>query len=214
MSVSADTVKIITLGSFSISADGKPAAGEWPDETVKMLFCSLLSPLNLSFTWDRISRSMWGVPITPASRQRLETVCLRSLGSFLTRELGFNPLIAGDEGLRIDYQRIRVDAFEFHRSALEGLRLFSLGSHAAAFDEFSRAESLYGGSYLKGIPGRIAENTRNGLDSLYQTAVINTMPLTRNSQVAESNRMTALGQYLMVARRQSQALACFHNDTA
>ena len=74
MKVPADTVKILTLGSFSISVDGKPAAAAWPDETVKMLFCSLLSPLKLCFTWDRISRSMWGVPLTPAGRHRLEEV--------------------------------------------------------------------------------------------------------------------------------------------
>lgn len=165
------TLEIRTLGSFSISADGEPVATDWPDETVKVLFCSLLSPLDLYFTWDRICRSMFGVPATRTSRSRLEDICIRPLNSFLIKELGFNPLIAGPEGIKIDLQGIHVDAHEFYSTVLEGLRLLSLTNNAAALEKFSRANSLYAGIYLPGIPGKIIDNTRNDLESLYQTAV-------------------------------------------
>ena len=169
-----DTIlEILTLGRFSISVDGKPVATDWPDETIKVFFCSLLSPLDLSFTWDRICRSMWGEPATRTSRRRLEEIFIRPLNSFLLKELGFNPLIAGPEGIRIKQQGIYVDALEFYSTVVEGLRLLSLGNHAAALEKFSRANSLYAGCYLPGMPGKIIANTRNDLESMYRTAVVN-----------------------------------------
>jgi len=44
MSIPDTTLEIQTLGRFSISAEGKPVATDWPDEMAKVLFCSLLSP--------------------------------------------------------------------------------------------------------------------------------------------------------------------------
>jgi len=169
MDVPETILEIQTLGRFSISVDGKPVATEWPDETIKMFFCSLLSPLDLLFTWDRICRSMWGIPATRANRRRLDEAVIRPLTLFLIKEFGFNPLMTEPDGIRIDHQRIHVDAFEFHSTVLEGLKLLSLGNHAAALEKFSRANALYVGSYLPGIPGKITEKTRNELDAFYQT---------------------------------------------
>ena len=168
MSIPDTKLEILTLGRFSIFADGKPVATEWPDETVKALFCSLLSPLDIYFTWDRICRSMLGVPVTQTSRRQLEEILIRPLKSFLIKELGFNPIIISRECIRINQQHINVDALEFHSTVVEGLRLLSLGIHAAALDKFIRADSLYAGSYLPGITGKIIENTRNELESIYQ----------------------------------------------
>jgi hypothetical protein len=102
MNISDTTLEIRTLGSFSIFVNGRPVATDWPDETLKVLFCSLLSPLDISFSWDRICRSMWGIRATKTSICRLEELFLRPFGTFLVMELGFNPLIAGQEGIRID----------------------------------------------------------------------------------------------------------------
>ena len=44
MNISDTMLDIRTLGSFRISAKGKPVAVDWPDETQKVLFCTLLSP--------------------------------------------------------------------------------------------------------------------------------------------------------------------------
>jgi hypothetical protein len=199
MNISDTTLEIRTLGRFSISAAGKPVAADWPNETVKVLFCSLLSPLDLSFTWDRVCRSMWGVPATRTSMRRLEEIYIRPLISFLIKELGFNPLITGYEGIRIDLQRIQVDALEFHSTAVEGLRLLSIGNHAAALNKLSRADLLYVGSYLPGLPGKIITDTRNDLDSLYRTAVMDAMPLIRNSNCSRRNRRAEPVMYLMAA---------------
>ena len=175
-------LEIQTLGRFSISFDGKPVAKVWPYETVKVLFCSLLTPLDLYVTWDRICRSMLGVPATQTSRRQLEEVLLCPLNSFLIEEFGFNPLIAGHEGIRVDQQRLTVDASEFHSTAVEGLRLLSFGDHAAAIEKLNRANALYAGSYLAGIEGKIIGNTRHELESLYRTAVMNAMPFSRYKQ--------------------------------
>jgi hypothetical protein len=163
------TLEILTLGRFSILIDGKLVEADWPDETIKLFFCSLLSPLDLYVTWDRICRSLWNVPVTRVSRNRLEQSCIRPLKVFLIKELGFNPLITGQDGIRIDQQRIHLDALEFHGAVLEGLRLLSLDNHRAALVKFNRANTLYGGDYLPELPGKIIANTRTDLESLYRT---------------------------------------------
>ena len=166
------TPEILTLGRFCISVDGKPVATDWPDESVKVFFCSLLSPLDLFFTWDRICRSMLGEPATRTSRHQLDKICVRPLYRFLIKELGFNPLIAGIEGIRINQQIIHVDALEFYKTFLEGVRLLPLDNDAAAREKFNRANSLYAGNYLPGISGKIIEHTRDDLESLYRTSVM------------------------------------------
>jgi len=172
MNRSDSTLKILTLGRFSASYEGKPVAVDWPDESIKVFFCSLISPLDLYFTWDRICRSMLGVPETQASRHTLEELLIRPLNSFLIRELGFTPLIAGRDSIRINKNLIYVDAQEFHCAVIEGLRLLSIGEHIAALVKLERSTALYAGSYLPGINGKIIANTRNELKSLHQTALL------------------------------------------
>jgi hypothetical protein len=165
------TLNIQTLGRFTITVDGRAVAIHWPDETLKIFFGSLLSPLDLYFTWDRICRCLLGVPETRSSRRQLDELFIRPLHHFLSKELGFNPLIIGPEGIRIDPQGIYLDVFEFHRAVVDGLNLMSLDDLGGARKKFSRANLLYAGSYLPGMPGKIIEHTRMELDSLYQTAV-------------------------------------------
>ena len=172
MNRSDTTMKVLTLGRFSISMAGKPVAVDWPDETLKVFFCSLLSPLDIYFTWDRICRAMLGVAETRDSRRQLESTYIRPLNNFLFKELGFNPIIAGHEGISIDQHVIHVDALEFYRTVLEGLRLMSLTDHSAAIKKFSKANALYVGCYLPGMQGKIIINTRKELESLYRTALI------------------------------------------
>jgi hypothetical protein len=172
MNIHDTTLKILTLGRFSVSYNGKPVVGDWPDETMKVFFCSLISPLDLYLTWDRLCRSMLGVPETRASRRQLEELLIRPLNSFLIRELGFTPLVAVLDSISINQKRIYVDAREFHSAVVEGLRLQSLGEHAAARIKLDRARSLYAGDYLPGINGKIITNTRHELESLYRTATI------------------------------------------
>jgi hypothetical protein len=173
MNTTNTPLEILTLGRFSIFLDGKPVAANWPDETSKTVFCSLLSPLDLSFTLERICRSLWDAPVTQTSKLRLEDDFIHPLNCFLIKELGFNPLISGHDSIRIDPQGIHIDAFEYHSAVVEGLRLMSLGNHAVAREKLNRAKLLYAGNYLPGMPGKIIHNTRNELESLYRTAVTN-----------------------------------------
>jgi hypothetical protein len=171
MHIPATMLEIKTLGRFKISVAGQAVASDWPDETIKLLFCSLLSPLDLSFTWDRICNSMWGVPVTSTNRRQLEEILIQPLNKFLIMEFGFNPVIADAEGVSIDQQHIHVDAHEFYFTALEGLRLMFLDNHDAAMEKLNLAKLLYTGVYLPGMPGIIIKNTRYDLD-LYRAAVV------------------------------------------
>ena len=168
---SAIKLEILTLGCFRITMDGKQVATCWPDEKLKACFCSLLSPLDLYFSWDRICRSMLEVPDSRQNRQQLEEDIVRPLKSFLITELGFNPLLTGSEYMSIDQRRIKVDAFEFHSSAVEGLKQLSQGNYAAAQQRLGRARDLYAGSYLPGVDGKIIANARIDLEALYQKVV-------------------------------------------
>lgn len=179
MDIPDTTPEILTLGRFSISIAGKPVAKNWPDESVKILFCSLLSPLDLFFTWDRISRSILCEPATRTTLRQLEESYVRPLKSFLIKELGFNPLISGPEGIRINQQAVHIDALEFYSTFLEGLRLLPFENTAAAHEKFRRANLLYAGEYLPGIAGKIIDHTRNDLESLYRTAVMDEVRHTR-----------------------------------
>lgn len=172
MDIPDTTPEILTLGRFSISVEGKPVAKSWPDESLKIFFCSLLSPLDLFFTWDRISRSMLCEPATRTTIRRLEESCVRPLKSFLVKELGFNPLVSLAEGVRINRQAIHIDAHEFYSTFLEGISLLSYENAAAAREKFTRADSLYAGTYLPGLTGKIIDHTRNELESLYRAAVM------------------------------------------
>jgi DNA-binding SARP family transcriptional activator len=166
------TLEIQTLGCFSISINGIPVATEWPDETQKVLFCSLLSPLDLYFTWDRICNSIWDAPVTRNSKRRLESTIIRPLQRFLIKEIGFNPLVVSPKGIRIDLQCIHVDAHEFYRNVLEGHRLSSLDNSAVAFEKFTSATSLYLGLYLPEFKGKIISNARRELESFYRSAIM------------------------------------------
>jgi len=183
-------VVIQTLGNFKISVDNTTVAAEWPDEATKVLFCSLLSPLDLIFTWDRICRSIWGVPESQDLKHILEETSLRTLNEFLMVELGFNPLIKVADGIKINQKRINLDALEFYKTVLDGVRLFSLSEHVAAVDKFNRAKALYTGRYLPGMPGKIIENTRHDLESLYQTVIMET--------VCSDENMLSAGRCFMI----------------
>lgn len=164
------TLEIRTLGCFSIYVDDELFTTDWPSETVQQFFCSLLSPLDLYITWDRLCRSTFEIPVSPTTKLRLEELFIRPLNSFLIKELGSTPLIASDKGIRINHSRLNLDAFNFNCTVLDGLKLLSLGSQQAAFAKFDQAKTLYSGSYLPGMPGKIIANTRKELESIYRIA--------------------------------------------
>ena len=172
MNISEHTVKIQTLGGLSLSVSGDPVTLHWPDETMKSLFCSVLSPLDLYYSWDRICRSLFGVAETQATRRQLKQTTIQSLNTLLIRQLGFTPLIHGAEGIRIDRNRVSIDACEFYSTALGGLQQLSRLNRMEACDLFTRAAVLYTGSYLPGMEGKIISNTRKDLESLYRTVLL------------------------------------------
>ncbi len=165
-------LEIRTLGCFSIFINGKSFELDWPDEALKCFLGSLLSPLDLYFSWDRMCRAMLNEPVTRAGKNRLEELYIRPLNRFLIKSLGFNPVIKGNDGIRIDKQLVYLDALEFHAVAVEGLKLKFIGNQAAALEKFNEANSLYGGSFLPGMSGKIILNTRKELESLHQAVAI------------------------------------------
>ena len=177
-------LEIQTLGRLSISVNGIPLAVHWPDKNIKTFFCSLLSPLDLYFAWDRICRSILGEAETRKSRRTLEKTIVRPLDTFLMKEFGFKLLIEDNEGIRIDRRLIHLDVIDFYSSVMEGLRQLSHGNHIAAHDSFNKAKSLYSGCYLPEEPGKIIANTRKELESIFSTVIVgrtrtNPIPLSR-----------------------------------
>jgi two-component SAPR family response regulator len=201
MKLPVNTMYIKTLGSFCMYADGVPVTTEWPDDTLKVMFCSLLSPLDSSVTWDRICDSLWGKPATSENRLQLEESIVQPLTGFLVRELGFNPFVAEDDGIRIDRQHIQLDAHEFHGAAVAGLQLWSRDNNCAAYEKFNRAKTLYSGCYLPGMSSKIIKNTRNDLESLYLSAILDAMPHTRNSAFTGRHRLAEFKRYVTTEQK-------------
>jgi hypothetical protein len=191
MKTQVATLDIRTLGTFQIAVNGKQVAEEWPNEALKVLFCSLLSPLDLSFSWDRICRALWGMPATRTGRRKLDENYVKPLNSFLVNELGFSPLISDREGVRIDQQCLNLDAIDFHNAVVDGLKQFSLGNNHTALEKIHKARLLYVGCFLPGIPGKIVASTRNELESMYRTVVSHPIPITPKSSIS----MPATGRY-------------------
>jgi hypothetical protein len=100
MELSDSKVEIKTLGRFSILFDGIPVVTSWPNNTLIVLFCSLLSALDLFISWDRVCRSMLSVLEIPINKPCREEISIQPLNNFLSKELGFNPLITVNEGIR------------------------------------------------------------------------------------------------------------------
>lgn len=196
MHLPAASLEIQTLGRFRITIAGKQVLTDWPDESLKILFCSLLSPLDQYVSWDWLCRSLLGQPDTLTSRRRLEKTFIQPLISLMNKEFGFNPLISGEDGTGINRQHIHVDAVDFNSTVIEGFRLLSLGNHDEAHEKFIRAKSVYAGSYLPGMTNKIIDITCNELESLYRTAVMDAMPLARNPVCWGRNRRTEPGRNL------------------
>jgi hypothetical protein len=213
MDTSDTALKIQTLGSFNISANGKPVATEWPTDTGKVLFCSLLSPLDLLYSWDRICRTLWDEPATRSSIRRMEKTIIRPLDNFLTSQMGFSPLIAEHEGIRFDHQHVQVDALQFHGAVVDGLKLLISGNDNAALKKFNRAHSLFKGSFLPGVAGKIIEHTRNDLDSMYKSIVMGVIPLTQKPDYSDRNQRTVPGLHVTASKRPVESMDYGHEES-
>lgn len=164
-------VNICTLGRFTIVVNGFPVTPVWPSETVKVLFCSLLSPLDVIVSWDRLCRALWGVPEERISRQRVNDIIILPLRTMLRGLFGHDPLVTYADGIRLDHTGIYVDALEFFELVINGVSCEGNGDHAGACNKFFRAEVLYVGVFMPGIAGKIIESTRKELEVLFHTTV-------------------------------------------
>jgi len=166
-----------SLGRFSLSIGGEPVSSPWPNELTKELFCSLLSPLDECITFDRLSRSLFGKPLTESTRVRLDEV-IEGLIRFTDAELGINPYRCSKDAIGLNRSDVYVDAHLFQELALEGLRKVSIGDSASAMRNIHVALSLYTGDFLPGMNRKIIADTREDLASLKRMLVPVEIPRT------------------------------------
>jgi DNA-binding SARP family transcriptional activator len=167
MTIHQYSLSVRTLGDFTITRDRKTVNVTWPDNAIKILFCSLLSPLDVSISRDRLCKALWNIPASAAGIGRL-TSALGQLHDVMARTFGFSPIIVQDDGITLDYGKVYVDARDFHDTAISGFRNFAGGEIAAASHLFRTASMLYRGEFLPGMTGRIISATRNDLEDQYQ----------------------------------------------
>lgn len=167
MTIHQYSLSVRTLGDFTITRDRKTVNVTWPDNAIKILFCSLLSPLDVSISRDRLCKALWNIPASAAGIGRL-TSALGQLHDVMVRTFGFNPIVFQDDGITLDYGKIYVDARDFHDTAISGFRNFAGGETAAASRLFQAASMLYRGEFLPGMTGRIISATRSDLEDQYQ----------------------------------------------
>ena len=156
-----------TLGGLALSKRGVAVTAPWPDTITKELFFSLLSPLDVGITFDRLSRSLLGAALTARTRERLE-MALDSLIRFSREEMGVcAPLVVTPDAVGFKEDFICIDAHQFFEAALNGLSNLSKGEKTSAFHYVCNAMNLYEGEFLPGMNSRIITNTREELAGLH-----------------------------------------------
>jgi len=159
-----------TLGGFSLKFGEREITPQWPNDISKVLFCTLLSPLDEYTTMERLCRSLWDLPATRNPGRRIAAM-LEHLSCFLTDLTGINPLIVNEDRVGIDYRYVRVDAAQFYTHANDGTRQLMLGNRRAALVNFHQADRLYRGQFLPGMHNRVISSTREELEETYQVVV-------------------------------------------
>jgi len=170
MSVPIKILEIRTLGGFSLMVGERPFRAEWPEKITKLLFCTLLSPLDETITMEQLCRSLWEAPVRQMFKREIAAK-FDQLSAFIAAETGINPLIIHNDGFGIDFLHVRVDAHEFFLHAVTGLKLISLGSHYDALINLDKADLLYRGKFLPGMDNRIIKDTREELKKLHRMVV-------------------------------------------
>lgn len=161
-------LEVRTLGDFSLMCGERPVLAPWPGRTVQMLFCTLLSPLDSTFSRERLCRCLWGRSSTSQTLGHLDET-FDCLVRFLGKETGGNPFSLMNEGIALNPALVRVDAFDYYHYALEGLRQLSLGDAALSGRNFRSAVAVYNGVFLPGMHNRIIADARQELAALQQT---------------------------------------------
>jgi hypothetical protein len=159
-------LRITTLGSFGISAGTTPIVPNWPEGSARQLFCTLLSPLDESVPWERLSRSLTGKPGSPESIELLRDDVEKVIELFQTTT-GYTPIKVNTDGVGIDVRVVTLDSHHFRECALSGLALMAQGDLLGMHQAFRQARSWYGGHFLPGFHGRIINDTRTELAELF-----------------------------------------------
>jgi DNA-binding SARP family transcriptional activator len=166
MKTNQPKLAIRTLGDFSLAVDAVPVTINWPDKATRLLFCSLLSPLDAAYSRERLCKALWGTPANELGIARL-TLTLDHLQNALVSTIGFSPVSAGPDGISVRRAQVQCDARDFHEMAITGLSALAQGNPTLAHDCFRTAAALYRGPFLPGIAGRIVTATRDDLAQQY-----------------------------------------------
>ncbi len=191
MSIHQHNLFVRTLGEFTIVCATRPVTISWPDNATRLLFCSLLSPLDAAISRDRLCQTLWGIAATEAENRRLHATMGR-LQDVISGAFGINPFIISHEGFSLDAHKIQIDARDFHETAIAGLRQLSLGNKQSAHSFFQTAASLYRGAFLPGISSRIITTTRTELEQQLQLLTRLIAPPPLRSELKTVRRPAAL----------------------
>ena len=175
-------LNIRTFGQFSVSAGGVELAQEWPGETSRRLFLLLLSPLEPSVSWERVCRDLWGVPATYTSRRRAMALA-QHLQRHICNAWGRSDILhAAEDGISLNMEAVRIDAYKFRTMVLSGLEMLVSGcSRFAAYSMLRQAVARYEAPFLPGVPDRIVASAREELEALYWIACGHALPMSRFS---------------------------------
>jgi len=112
MKTTNTALEIRVLGQFSLVHSGRALATSWPGPYGRYIFCSLLSPLGEPVTWDRLCRSLWDVPATRESKERIVAI-IKQLNAFFQSECGIRPIVEHMDCITYDSTTTYLDAKDF-----------------------------------------------------------------------------------------------------
>ncbi len=169
----ADTITVRALGTFTVAHGGRPVpTSAWGSRKARELVKVLLARAPRPVTREELGHLLW--PDEPYDRvsSRLSTA-LSLARTVLAGEDGDRdeaPITTEGSGVRLDVDRLEVDALAFQDLADAGLRAVRAGEVRAATTLLLEAEALYGGDLFEDDPDLPwAEDRRAELRSLYLT---------------------------------------------
>jgi hypothetical protein len=170
MCVANEKLEIQTLGVISIKSGERLILAEWPDDLSKMLFCTLISPLEETITMEQLCSLLLNMPATQTPRRRIAAK-IDNLIEMFEAETGINPFLIENDQVGIDYLHVHVDAYEFYQYVQKGFRLTSNGDRHHALSNLQKADLLYYGKFLPGMFNSAINKTREELEKIHGLVV-------------------------------------------
>ncbi len=164
-------LSVRAFGGLTFYRQGTPISIIWESQKARHLFCYLLVTRDQWVSSDRLIGMLWPGCSAKDGANNFKTTLSRLRKSF-AGPLALNPVITNGDVYRINHDVIEIDAANFRRNALEGIKLFARGESEGAREFLETAQDLYTGEFLPEEPSNsFINDERSELAGLHRSVI-------------------------------------------